>query len=450
MSVRRVATEYPITCCVSFNGILALFAGAFTGPTFATFQILVGGAVLLHRRHTVTNMIRAVGLRQTHHARFHRFFSQAAWELWELWRRFVLAVVRRFFAPQERIPIGVDDTAAKRTGAKIYAAGVVHDNRPAVHKAWSFCWGHKWVVGSVLVRVRRWADHVYALPVGTLLYRKEKLCRAEQRPFRTKPQLALELVEKLVSWLPGRLFLLLVDGQYAARELLRRLPACVAAVGRLRHDAALYALAPPRRKRRGRPRKRGRRLPTPKAAVRHRSCGWERVEVRGKVYEVASRVVLWWTVFGERPIRMVASRRPGGKPQFFYSTDLAMSAAEVVGWYASRWPIEVMIREAKERMGFEEPQCRVEKAVERTPPFLLLVLGLVHYWFLSQEDPTLVGPRPRWYGQRRGPDAAPTFSEMLAALRRATWHERISSRSPLEAELRRNLEAVVELASMAA
>ena len=125
MRVRRVATEYPITCCVSFNGILALFAGAFTGPTLATFQILAGGAILLHRRHTVTNRIRAVGLRQTHHARFHRFFSQAAWELWELWRRFVLAVVRRFFAPQERIPIGLDDTAARRTGATIYAAGVV-------------------------------------------------------------------------------------------------------------------------------------------------------------------------------------------------------------------------------------------------------------------------------------------------------------------------------------
>ena len=89
MSVGRTAAEHPVSCSVSFSRMLVLFAGAFTGPTFATLQILTGGAVLLHRRHTVTNMIRDVGLRRTHHARFHRFFSQASWDLWELWRRLV-------------------------------------------------------------------------------------------------------------------------------------------------------------------------------------------------------------------------------------------------------------------------------------------------------------------------------------------------------------------------
>lgn len=451
MKMRRVVCEYPITCCASFNGVLMLFAAAFTGPTFATFEILVTGAVLLHRRHTVTNMLRAVGLRETHHARFHGFFSRARWEMGELWRRFTVLVVDRFVPADEPVVVGIDDTAARKTGGEIYAAGVVYDNRPRVRKGWSLSWGHTWVVTSILVSVRRWPSQWYALPASATLYRKEDLCQAEGRPFRTKPQLALETLQRLVSWCPKRRFLLLVDGEYAAKDLMRHLPEEVDVVGRMRRDAALYNLPPKQQPRRpGRPRQRGRKLAAPRDWVGYRSCRWEQVEVEGKTYEVASRVVLWWTVFHRRPVRMVAVRRPGGEAQFLYTTDLTMSPAEVVQWYARRWPIEVLFRESKERMGFEEPQCWAERSVERTPPFLLLVVGLVHYWFLSQEDPDLIGPRPRWVRARRGADAPPSFSEMLAALRRAIWHERIKGTSSSTDDLEQNLDALVELAAMAA
>jgi len=449
MNVRRVVREYPITSCASFNGVLMVFAGAFTGPTFATFELLVTGAILLHRRHTVTNMIRAIGLHEAHHARFHRFFADARWALADLWERFAEMVVGRFCAPDDRVVVGLDDTAEKKTGGKIYGTSVVHDNRPAVHKEWAFSWGHTWVVASLLVRVSRWAGHWYALPAHMALYRSKKLCQKEKRPFRTKPQLALGLLETIVSWLPGRRVLALLDGGYAYKTPMRHLPERVDVVTRMRHDAAIYELPGPKRPGRGRPPSRGERLPRPDELVKSPACLWKKVAVGGKDYEVVSRVVLWPTVFGPRPILMVASRRPGGTAQFFATTDLSLTAAEVVAWYDARWAIEVMFREMKERMGFEEPQCRVERAVERTAPFLLLVLGLVHHWFLSQEDPTLVGRRPRWYGRKRR-EAPPSFSEMLAALRRATWDERFSGTSSSEAHLSEIHEALVAVASMAA
>ena len=337
MNVRRVVREYPITSCASFNGILMVFAGAFTGPTFATFEILVTGAILLHRRHTVTNMIRAVGLHEAHHARFHRFFAEARWTLADLWRHFVEMVVSRFCTADERIVLGLDDTAEKKTGGKIYGASVVHDNRPAVHKEWAFSWGHTWVIASVLVRVSRWAAHWYALPAHVALYRSKKLCQKEKRPFRTKPQLALGLLETIVSWLPGRRFLLLVDGGYAYKTPMRRLPERVDVVTRMRHDAAICELPGPRRPGRGRQPSRGERLAPPKELVQSPACLWKSVEVGGKDYEVTSRVVLWPTVFGPRPVLLVASRRPGGTAQFFCTTDLSLTATEVVAWYEARW-----------------------------------------------------------------------------------------------------------------
>jgi len=450
VSVQRVVCEYPITSCVSFNGILMLFAGAFTGPTFAVFEILVTGAVLLHRRHTVTNMIRAVGLRKTHHARFHRFFSEARWEPCELWRRFVVMVVDRFCRPEERIPIGLDDTAEKKTGGKIYGTSVVHDNRPAVHKEWAFSWGHTRVVASVLVHVLPWSSHWYAMPACEELYRTKKLCRREKRPFRTKPQMARDMLRTIASWLPGRQILLLIDGGYAYKTPMRELPEHVEVVTRMRRDAALHALPGLRQPGRGRPPARGKRLEAPEKMAKRPACVWTPLTVRGTAYEIADRVVLWPSVFGARPVRMVAVRRPGGEAQFLCTTDLTLRASEVVEWYDRRWPIELMFHEVKERMGFEEPQCRVEKAVERTAPFLLLVLGLVQYWFLSQANPDLIGFRPRWYGRKRGVDTPPSFSEMLAALRRSTWQERFSASSSSKPDLQRIHEALIALASMAA
>jgi hypothetical protein len=231
---------------------------------------------------------------------------------------------------------------------------------------------------------------------------------------------------------------------------MKNLPDLMDVVTRMRHDAALYELPGPKRPGRGRPPTRGKRLEPPEKMAKDPRAVWTPLTVRGAAYEVRDRVVLWPSVFGTRPVRMVAVRRPGGEAQFLCTTDLTLSPAEVVTWYDRRWPIEVMFHEVKERMGFEEPQCRVEKAVERTAPFLLLVLGVIQYWFLSQEDPGLIGFRPRWYGKKRGLDAAPSFSEMLAALRRATWQERFSARSSSKPHVKSIHEALIALASMAA
>ena len=88
----------------------------------------------------------------------------------------------------------------------------------------------------------------------------------------------LEMVELLVQWLPGRQFRFLVDGGYVSGQLVFSLPRKVKVVGRGRCDASLYKLPPKRnRKRRGRPRKKGARLPSPKKMSRQDSLEWERI-----------------------------------------------------------------------------------------------------------------------------------------------------------------------------
>lgn len=89
-------------------------------------------------------------------------------------------------------------------------------------------WDLTWVVASMLVRVPLWKGHVFAVPVLARLYRRKVLCRLARRGgqehvhFKTKGQLALEMIEKLAEWLPGRRIVLLVDGNYADHRLRGR------------------------------------------------------------------------------------------------------------------------------------------------------------------------------------------------------------------------------------
>ena len=453
LKIRQVVRDYPITLTVSVNGLLANFAVAFTQPTFAVFALLFTGAVLVKGRHTVTRMILAAGIRAAHHARFHRFFSRARWEMDVLWERLVRLLSEKLWARSEQIEVVIDETAQKKTGAKIYGAGMVYDNRPKSKKGRELEWGLTWVVASVLVRVPSWGDHVFAVPVLARLYRRKALCRKGRIRFKTKGQLALEMVEKLVSWLPGRPIVLLVDGNYADHHLMLPLPKDVEVVSRVRYDAALWAPRPKRCRRMGRPRLHGRKLPRPLDHVARRPKDWKPILLpNGRVYAVQTWTALWWKVFRQRPIRIVATRRPGSRrrPEFFYTTDLTLSVEQVLAYYTDRWQIECLFHEVKERMGFEEPQCRTEKAVERTTPFLLWTAGVVQAWFLVQNRRDLIGWRPRWWSKKRAENAPPSFSEMLAALRRELLSGGLSHRSTSETHMRKTLNALVESAAYAA
>jgi hypothetical protein len=92
--------------------------------------------------------------------------------------------------------------------------------------------------------------------------------------------------------------------------------------------------------------------------------------------------------------------------------------------YAERWPLEVTFHECHGRLGFEDPQNRLEHAVERTAPMALWGYTLVVLWYVKWRQQTRAArvPQMPWYTSK----AAPAFSDMLATLRRACWLERLS------------------------
>src|SRR5260370_12288956 len=86
------------------------------------------------------------------------------------------------------------------------------------------------------------------------------------------------------------------------------------------------------------------------------------------------------------------------------------------------WSLEVTFHDAKGKLGLEDPQNRTEQAVERTAPMALWVYSLTVVWYLTVGK-NLPGARLLslpWYKK-----TTPAFSDMLAALRRETWRNRV-------------------------
>ena len=85
--------------------------------------------------------------------------------------------------------------------------------------------------------------------------------------------------KQLRRWLPNRQIVIVADSSYAASELLsslQTLPQPVHMVTQLRLDAALYEAPPPRKQPKpGRPRKRGKRLPTLQTVLDDSHTAWK-------------------------------------------------------------------------------------------------------------------------------------------------------------------------------
>ena len=428
----------------SFVHLLQAFVPCFTAPSFPTFVTLMGGWALVTGRHTVTGVVRGANAVGWKHIRtFHRFFSEGRWLPDELGLILVRLVVARCLKPEDTIIAPLDDTLGRHTGKKIAGASMHRDPLLSTGRRPFFHWGHLWVVLSIAVPA---FGKTWALPVLFRLQRGQKRCKAEKRPYRKCPELAAELIKMLADALPERRIIVVGDSAYTNGSIIRGRPKSVTIVGRSRLDAQLYAPPPkPRAGRMGRPRVRGDRLLSPEKQAAN--ARWKRVEVTvyGRTVKVRVLVIdaLWYRAGRGELLRLVVVRDfPGHeRDDVFVSTDPTMDAKSIIETFSLRWSLEHTFHECKGKLGFEDPQNRKNHAVERTAPMALWLHTLVVLWYLGAGQHSRAARQPTmpWYKK-----STPTFSDMLATLRRASWNERLSVPCANVQTLRKRMRPLVE------
>jgi hypothetical protein len=452
------------TLVSGWEALCQLLAPAFTRPTFVTFLHVVTGWVLCRSRPTVTNLICTIGSSLLAHAARHwtvyeKFFYRAAWSLPQLSRLLLCRVVTPLIdrcAIGSQIDLDIDDTTCARCGKHVALAGYFKDASASNTLKTVVHWAHNWVIGCVVLRDRRWPRWVIGLPVLFALYRKRGDCD-KSHAFRTRQQIAAQMIREARSILPQWTIRIATDGQYATREVVgAAAEARSDLVSRMRSDAAIYAL-PPKHKRfkRGRRRKKGKRLPTPKAIAARfdklrtgrRKTGWRTVQVLayGKLVKrrVLPVVCLWYHVSKDKPVKLLIVRDPAGKQKddYLFCTDPTVPDEQIIERFAARWPIEESIHDGKQLGGFEQVQGWCKRTVQRQAPFALIVQTLVKAWYLLHgADAASAQPKgAKACGWMRNKDH-PSYLDMLATLRRVLWTQRIKCNSTLAGRVHRLLE----------
>ena len=399
----------------AWQELLGQFFHLFTKPGATIFANLMTGWILCTARRTITGILPfADPFYGKAHDAYHRFFPDARWAMHRLWQQLTLILIAGL-CPKGIITLALDDTLFHHSGKKMEGAGAWRDAVRSTRKKVVYAWGLNLVVLTLQIQTP-WAGEPLGLPINMRLHRKKE---------KTLIELAEDMIKEVRQWLPERTIRVVGDGFYATLAG-KSLPE-ITIISRLRRDANLYDLLPKknRRKRRGRPRTKGKKLAKLEKMAAHIK-NWKLIDVRQRSKTVKrlvyTRIVLWPKVT-KNPIKVVISRDPEGKEKddFFFTTDLEMTACEVLECYGDRWAIEDAFKNVKQSLGAQQPQTYKGQGPERAAALGLWLYSVVWFWYLQRKPSHRTFLVMPWYPAK----AVPSFIDALSCLRRELWAQRI-------------------------
>jgi hypothetical protein len=442
--------------------VLAHFAPLFSKRVWIHAQVLWIGAILAPGKRTVTSALKVMGLSdERHFINFHRVLSRARWSGLAASRILLGLLICLLVAAGVPLVLGLDDTVERRSGKKIEALGCYRDAVRSTKKYVVKCFGLKWVSMMLLVPLP-FSSRTWALPFLTVLVYPEGEAQPSGRRHKTSVDLAGQMIRVVRRWVPDRILVLVVDGSYAAVFLALtclELSPKVIMVSRLRLDARLYHFpTPPVPGRRGPKPKKGKRQRSLKTWAKRSDTPWQTVEItwyggEKRTLQVLSQTALWYRVgLDPVPIRWVLVHDPQDQLQdeAFFCTDLNASVKQILAWVIQRWNVEVTFEEARAHLGMETQRQWSDLAIERTTPVLLglfSIITLISYHLLKGETPSI--HQTAWY---KKPE--PTFSDLIALVRKEIWYRRYYETSAQNPEMvqfpKEMIDPLINLLSYAA
>ena len=397
---------HPSPFLVHFAGLVL---APFSKPQRQYLLRLADALCLEAPSHTLAELQRRF-LDAPDPSNFADFLRSSPWSADELRRALQALVARQLLAAQlglvhpEPVFVTFDDcTACKDKQTRCLEA-----------VDWTFDHTqHQNCKGAVHVACRL---HVgpHSYPFSWRIYLRAKTIRRlnKQRPngqrlaFRSKLDLAQEMLQELQPYLPpDAAVYVLFDRWYAAAGLLRFI--------RRQGWYTLCAIKSNRRLD-------GTRLRDHDQRLRH--TRYARVSAAatdpGRTYHVRELTGRLKRVGGR--VRVLISRRhPRDKrPQYFLSTDVTLSAREILTWYGKRWPQEVDFWYLKQQLGLGDFRVQPYEAIAKWYAVAYFTLTFLT-WRLQE--------------QQRAGVAWKSVADVLAEHR--AWHARDALRSACEAVL---------------
>jgi hypothetical protein len=420
------------------EGLLDRYRPIFTKPSFEYFKAFMRCFMGSDQKKCVTTVFWE-SLSEKHFSTFYRFLSQYRWSLKALCQTTFRLLIEIFALSKSVSDDGkswliaiLDETRTKKWGTKIFGTSW-HFNHARQKNEGRYFFGHQWVmIGLLIETTARWVF----FPLYALLYRRKEKC-STRHPFKTKIQLASQAIRDLA--LPAAIGLFLIaDAFYCNKgfvDFAVSLGHHVFTRAKI-NSVFFWPLSnKQRKKKRGRPRKYGRRFDALRFFKNHAKTLTVEVFGKGLKIKLASKLVVSRAL--KRPVLLVMIQFPGAAVGYLVTTAVWLAAHEVVIHYCRRWKIEIAFRELNQRFGAKDYMVRNKNSVPRFMNLCLLAYTLVELLSLgvipvSQDLFHAVCDRP-WY--RR---VAPSIGQMRTMIQlfasRATGIFNAKRNSRLEAK----------------
>ena len=427
-----------------------LMAAGLHGRNRWRLSVVLLGMLFARGRRTVTTWLRAVGI--THDFADYYYFLQPLGRKAKDLAEGLLTVLLVRLVHGERVLLAVDDSPTKRYGPQVQGAGIHHNPTPGPADQ-KFLYGHIWVTIALVLRHPLW--QTIGLPLLGLLYvRAQDIAQIPAKHgwrFRTKLVLAARAVLRSARLVKqaGKSVWAVADGAYAKRPFLWPLRAAgVIVVSRLRKDAALHSVpAPPKTKRRGRPRKYGQERIHLARRAAHR-LGWQQVAcfVYGQLVTKTIKTFLATYRPAGGLIRVVIVQEADGC-EFFFCTAADATPREIIEAFADRAAIEQDFHDVKEVWGAGQQQVRNIWTNIAVFNLNLWIQTLVECWAWNKPAEEI---RDRSDSPWDDPDRRPSHADRRKALRHQILrHEysQLSTAHRLSSKTRSLYEHLLNLAA---
>ncbi len=403
--MNRIASQQS----VSFNDILDTVASEISQYRRTIFKTILLFLVIGKQRKRISSIFASFGIILKAEGislkRLYCFLSskKISWD--HIWKK-VFELIGSSLLINGRLHLLADDTTYGKTGKHIAGCDIHFDHASKRNRShWIF--GHcRVVIGLQMFIHGRWA----CLPVAQGLYRRKSKNKPNQNddtqqpevPFASKIKIAVRLINRIRTYIVAPT-LVISDSWFGVKPLIdglqqNSIKGPVHILSRLRINASLYDYPEPKNsKSRGRPRKYGAKLPPiPELAATLKAKSKQAVIfIYGKERNCCYSEILCLSRALRRKVKVVFIYSKNGRVFPLITTDLSLTAEQMIEYYSARWKIESGFKELKHELGALDNQARKRDSVENHFSLCCLAMTLTWIHAMKQDKaPPRYHPKP--------------------------------------------------------